>query len=151
MYNLRKFVFLLIAIFAMTSSFAQNSFNLKKDHDAIMVSDLSVSARFYGKVLGLKEIPNGGLGDHIRWFQLGEKIQIHLIESDKAIEKAKGVHFALSTSDLEGFMKYLKEKNVAFENWPGEKGVTNTRPDGIKQIYLQDPDGYWIEVNDNRL
>tara|TARA_R110000868_G_scaffold1389_10_gene10744 strand:+ start:3320 stop:3502 length:183 start_codon:yes stop_codon:yes gene_type:complete len=21
------------------------------------------------------------------------------------------------------------------------------RPDGVKQIYLQDPDGYWIEVN----
>jgi len=48
-------------------------------------------------------------------------------------------------------MKFLKSKNVNFQNWPGEKGTTNTRPDGIKQIYLQDPDGYWIEINDNKL
>ncbi|MCP9199644.1 VOC family protein [Gramella sp. GC03-9] len=143
--------FLLIALFSMTFTSAQNSFKLKKDHDAIQVSDLSVSARFYGKVLGLKEIPNGGLGDHIRWFELGEKVQIHLIEGDKKIEKTKGVHFALNTEDLEAFMDHLREKKVPFENWPGEQGVTNTRPDGIKQIYLQDPDGYWIEVNDNRL
>ena len=24
------------------------------------------------------------------------------------------------------------------------------RPDNIKQIYLQDPEGYWIEVNDDK-
>ena len=23
-----------------------------------------------------------------------------------------------------------------------------TRADGVKQIYMQDPDGFWIEVND---
>ena len=108
------FLFTAILFTAMTS--AQNSFDLKKDHDAIMVSDLSASARFYGKILGLKEIPNGGLGDHIRWFELGEKVQVHLIESDKETEKNKGVHFALSTNDLQGFMEYLKDRKVPFEN-----------------------------------
>ncbi|MUP47330.1 VOC family protein [Gramella sp. BOM4] len=144
-------IFLLIATLTIQMTTAQNSFNLQKDHDAILVSDLSASARFYGKVLGLKEIPNGGLGDHIRWFQLGDNVQIHLIESDKTTEKDKGVHFAINTSDLSTFMQHLKDKKVHFENWPGDEGVTNTRPDGIKQVYLQDPDGYWIEVNDNRL
>lgn len=48
-------------------------------------------------------------------------------------------------------MEFLRSKNVKFENWPGEANTTNTRPDGIKQIYLQDPDGYWIEINDNQL
>ena len=24
------------------------------------------------------------------------------------------------------------------------------RPDKVQQIYLQDPDGYWIEVNDDK-
>jgi hypothetical protein len=47
-------------------------------------------------------------------------------------------------------MEHLEASNVPFENWPGEAGTTNSRPDGIKQIYLQDPDGYWIEVNDNK-
>ena len=136
----------------MANSNAQsNPFNLNKDHDAIQVKDVNASARFYGEILGLKEIPNGGLGDHIRWFQLGDKTQIHLIESEELPEKLKGVHMALSTSNLEQLMSFLKEKEIPFENWPGYTNTTNTRPDGIKQIYLQDPDGYWIEVNDNKL
>ena len=136
----------------MANSNAQsNPFNLNKDHDAIQVKDVNASARFYGEILGLKEIPNGGLGDHIRWFQLGDKTQIHLIESEELPEKLKGVHMALSTSNLEQLMSFLKEKEIPFENWPGDTNTTNTRPDGIKQIYLQDPDGYWIEVNDNKL
>jgi len=28
--------------------------------------------------------------------------------------------------------------------------VVQLRPDGIQQIYFQDPDGYWIEVNDDK-
>lgn len=139
-----------VMLFASFAS-AQNEFQLSKDHDAIQVQDLEASAEFYGNVLGLKEIPNGGLGNHIRWFQLDNKVQIHLIESEDAIEKHKGVHMALNTSNLPGLMKSLEEKDIHFENWPGEKGTTNTRPDGVKQIYLQDPDGYWIEINDGSL
>lgn len=135
----------------MSSLSAQNPFQLNKDHDALLVKDLKKSADFYGNVLGLKEIPNGGLPDHIRWFQLGDKVQIHLIQSDEMTEKNKGVHFAWNTAELPKLMEYLKSKNIHFENWPGEAGTTNTRPDGVKQIYLQDPDGYWIEINDGSL
>lgn len=141
----------LITLFVMGLTSAQNPFNLRKDHDAILVKDVDTSARFYKQIFGLREIPNGGLGDHIRWVEIKDKIQLHLIESEEGIQKNKGVHLALSTDDLEGLMESLKAKGVDFENWPGEKGTTNTRPDGIKQIYLQDPDGYWIEINDNRL
>ena len=132
----------------MTLSSAQNKFHLKSDHIAVLVADVDKAADFYGNILGLEEIGNAGLGDGFRWFQLRNKVQIHLIESNDPIEKYKGVHFALSTDQLEEFMAYLKSKQVHFENWPGEEFTTNTRPDGIKQIYLQDPDGYWIEVND---
>lgn len=134
-----------------TSAAQSNPFNLKKDHDAVQVKDVAASAAFYGEILGLKEIPNGGLPDHIRWFQLGDNVQIHLIESKDLPEKNKGVHMSLNTSKLQELMEFLRSKNVNFENWPGEADTTNTRPDGIKQIYLQDPDGYWIEINDNAL
>lgn len=130
---------------------AQRDFIFRKDHDAIPVSDLEVSAEFYKNILGLKEIPNGGLPDHIRWFQLSDRTQLHIIESKETIQKKKGVHMAVSTDLLHAFMEHLRNNNVHFENWPGDAGTTNTRPDGIKQIYFQDPDGYWIEVNDNQL
>lgn len=149
---MRIFYFLIFTLLSMAYSNAQsNPFNLNKDHDAIEVKDVAASARFYRDILGLKEIPNGGLPDHIRWFQLGDKVQIHLIESENLPEKQKGVHMALNTDKLEELMQFLKSKNIYFENWPGEDNSTNTRPDGVKQIYLQDPDGYWIEINDGSL
>lgn len=147
---MKPLLFILLAMFSTTYSSGQNPFNFEKDHDAILVKDLAVSADFYGNILQLKEIPNGGLPDHIRWFVLGNGVQIHLIESEEIPQKNKGVHMALHTNRLHEFMDFLKSKNVHFENWPGDTGTTNTRPDGIKQIYLQDPDGYWIEVNDNK-
>lgn len=140
-------LFLLINFVAM----AQNPFNFNKDHDAILVKDVNVAAAFYKNILGLEEIYNAGLGEKFRWFKLNNLVQIHLIESAEPIKPHKGVHMAINTDDLNGFMEFLKEKNVPFENWTGEPGTTNTRPDGVRQIYLQDLDGYWIEVNENKL
>ena len=48
-------------------------------------------------------------------------------------------------------MKFLKDNNIPFENGKGEKNTITNRPDGVKQIYFQDPDGYWIEVNDSKV
>ncbi len=143
-------IFMVIFLFT-TFSNAQSSFSFNKDHDALQVKDLEVSAKFYSDILGLSEIPNGGLGDHIRWFQLGNKIQIHLIESEEEVTHYKGFHMALNVNDLPGLMDHLRSRNIHFENWEGEPDTTNTRPDGVKQIYFQDPDGYWIEVNDGSL
>lgn len=148
---MKTFYFSVILILMTSLSNAQqNPFHLKKDHDAILVEDVDASADFYGNVLGLKEIPNGGLPDHIRWFALGDDVQVHLIESDEVPQKNKGVHMSLHTDSLQEIMDMLKSKNIHFENWTGEANTTNTRPDGVKQIYLQDPDGYWIEINNNR-
>ena len=126
-------------------------FKLKKDHDALLVKDLDKAAAFYSTILGLPEIDNAGLGPKFRWFGLDNDVQIHLIQSDEIFETHKGVHLALNIDDLDSFMKFLKEKHIHFENWSGDPEVTNTRPDGVRQIYLTDPDGYWIEINTNEL
>ena len=39
---------------------------------------------------------------------------------------------------------------VKYGNFLGEEKKIAIRPDQISQIYLQDPDGYWIEVNNDR-
>jgi len=48
----------------------------------------------------------------------------------------------------DGFVKYLEMKQVAYSNWDGASNKISHRADGVRQIYLQDPDGNWIEVND---
>lgn len=124
-------------------------FNLTFNHYAINVADLQTSVDFYGEVMQLKQIKNQTQKDHIRWFGIGEHLELHVIQGDtEHIKVPKGVHFSLTLSNLEEFINHLDSLKVHYENWPGEAKTINIRPDGIQQIYLQDPDGYWIEVND---
>ncbi|SKB86015.1 Catechol 2,3-dioxygenase [Salegentibacter holothuriorum] len=139
----------IIILFAAKS--ATNPFKLRKDHDTVRVKDLNASVDFYRNILGLDQIDNGGLGDHIKWFRLGNKVQLHLVESDTVVEKNKGVHSAFNTENLSEFMEFLRTKNIPFENGKGEKDTFTNRPDGIRQIYFQDSDDYWIEVNDSNV
>ena len=101
-------------LFAAFSSH-RTDFGFKRDHDTLRVKDLEVSADFYQNILALKEIPNGGLPDHIRWFQLNDRVQIHLVKSAEEVQRIKGVHMAINTSKLEEFMDFLKKKEVHFE------------------------------------
>ena len=57
------------------------------------------------------------------------------------------MHLALAESDFERFRKSLTTQDISYSDWPGKAQAVSIRPDGIKQIYFQDPDGYWIEVN----
>jgi catechol 2,3-dioxygenase-like lactoylglutathione lyase family enzyme len=84
----------------------------------------------------------------IRWFSLGEGKELHLISILKEnVTINKGVHFALTTTNFDAFIKTLDTNRIVYSDWPGTPGKVNIRADGIKQIYFQDPDGYWIEVN----
>ena len=43
----------------------------------------------------------------------------------------------------------LKKFNIPYESWTGEKMTVTTRVDGIRQLYFNDPDGYWVEINND--
>ena len=51
---------------------------------------------------------------------------------------------------MESIINTLKKAGVVYEDWAGKKGSITLRVDGVHQIYFQDPDGYWIEINDDR-
>ena len=121
--------------------------SLKFDHYAILVDNLEISAKFYQDVLLLPEIDDKTELAHIRWFSLGNS-ELHVIE-DKVnkITHHQGVHFALAVNNLDEFRKHLEKQKISYINWFGKPNTTNTRPDGIRQIYIRDPDGYWIEIN----
>jgi lactoylglutathione lyase len=138
-------LFILLAFFGMVK--AQNT-NFTFNHIALSVKDLEQSATFYKEVLQLQEITNKTKMEGIRWFSLGEGKELHLISLLKEpVTINKAVHFALTTSNFDSFVKALEAKNIPYSDWPGNPNKVNLRADGIKQIYLQDPNGYWIEVN----
>ena len=118
------------------------------DHLAVSVEDVERSADFYRTVVGLQEIANRTEIDGIRWFSLGEGKELHLTSALKEpVTLNKVVHFALTTSDFDSFIESLRQANVGFSNWAGEANTITTRADGVRQVFLQDPDGNWIEVN----
>ncbi len=129
----------------------RNTMNFSIDHYAINVQNLEKSAAFYQDVFDLKEIKNGTDLDHIRWFRLGEQEELHIIQVDSLDKKIpKGVHLALRTDKFDNFRESITNKNIPYSDWPGTPSGVSTRPDGVRQLYLQDLDGYWIEVNDAR-
>lgn len=133
---------------AETEQLAQDRFVI--DHYAIIVADLERSATFYQEVMGLKEVYDATEKDHIRWFDLGPRLALHIIEDadNEQVVTGKKVHLALTMNKFEAFVEKMRDLEYPFENWSGEAGTTNLRPDGVSQIYLADPDGYWIEIND---
>ena len=53
-------------------------------------------------------------------------------------------------ADVDAVAQRAAEQDVPVSDWPGVAGAVSVRGDGVRQIYVQDPDGYWIEVNDVR-
>lgn len=139
---------LLLTATANFSMANAQSFDFSYDHLSIVVEDVDKSADFYANVLNLEETPHPDKTPGFRWFIINEKTQIHLIQKEFApFEKNKSLHLALATQDLDAFIKHLKAKNVVYDDWSGKKNTIKHRSDGVDQIYIQDPDEYWIEIN----
>ena len=127
----------------------QSQNNLKYDHQALPVNNLKITGDFYRDILGFKDIPTlVGTKDSHRWLANYEGKEIHLIFSNEKIQKTpKQIHMAFSPLDFEKFIDHLKMNNVVFTNYKLKAGVVQVRNDGIKQLWIRDPQGYWIEIN----
>jgi lactoylglutathione lyase len=123
----------------------------RTDHNAIYVKDLAKSAAFYKDVMQLEVIPEPFHdGKHV-WFRTGEHSQLHVIQGAADIVAHDiNTHYAYSVPDLAVFTRHLDEMRVKYGNWKGDSKSPQLRPDGVKQVYLQDPDNFWIEVNDDK-
>ena len=118
------------------------------NHLALSVKDLNTSIGFYKELFDLQEITNRTEIEGIRWLSLGEGKELHLISVVKdSISINKAVHFAFTNQDFDVFFTKLQNMKLDYSDWPGNSGKINIRADGVKQIYFQDPDGYWLEVN----
>lgn len=138
----------LLIVFNCAVSQDTTDFKFSVDHLALSVTDVNKSADFYMNVLKLKEITNRSKIEGIRWFVLGDNRELHLISVIKEkVTINKALHIGLSSGKFDDFVTHLTQKKIAYSDWPGKANTVNIRADGIKQIFFQDPDGYWIEVN----
>jgi catechol 2,3-dioxygenase-like lactoylglutathione lyase family enzyme len=118
------------------------------DHVALSVSDVDRSREFYETVFGMKNITDRAPVEGVRWLSMGGGGELHLlaiVEGEVSVNQA--VHISVKTNDFEGLVAVLDERNVEYTTWLGTEREFTVTEAGTRQLYLRDPDGYWIEVN----
>ena len=120
------------------------------NHIAVYVKDLKTSTAFYSDVIGIDTIPEPFHDGKHTWYGVSENSHLHLIQGAKEITKHdKNIHLCFSVPSIEDVIARLNKNSVPYESWTGEKMAVTTRVDGIRQLYFTDPDGYWIEINND--
>ena len=116
----------------------------KINHVTLHVKDVAASCRFYGEVLGLRQLPRPDFDIPGAWFSLGNQ-QLHLIGGRAAPVQSsnRGNHFCV---DVEGFDAYVGRLRDHDVQMVGPK----LRPDGGRVVFAPDPDGHVIELFDAR-
>lgn len=147
-----KHAIILTALFLGPSYASSQTFDLLLDHTTIVVSDLTESAIFYKHILQLKELETPwGQNAPVRFFSIGTDQQLHVAQiNNVAIEPSKVIHLAFNVQDFDAYLEFLIGKGIEYSNFAGDSVQPQIRPDGVKQIYLQAPDGNWIEINNSQ-
>ena len=155
--NLLALPCLLCIVFTFTTTMgqAQQKPRATINHIAMTVNNLQTSALFYKNILGLDTIAEPFHDGLHAWFSLGPKTALHVI--DKKLLPAgepfiqtysRGNHLCISIASVDEQIVVLKKNHLTWVDWAGTVYGITSRPDGVKQIWFQDPDGSWIEVND---
>ena len=146
---MKKILVFFIALFVTLICNSQSGSKARINHTAIYVKDVKASASFYQNIIGLDTISEPFHDGLHAWFKTGMGIALHIIQgAEVKKDYYKNQHTCFSMSSVEIFTELLKKKNILWEDRDGTKMAVTKRIDGVKQIWLQDPDGYWVEIND---
>ncbi len=145
------FILFAIGFFAMDQLSAQSGNRPKAvlNHLAIYVVNLQKTGAFYSNIFQLDTIPEPFHdGKHI-WYSIAPGVAMHVIQgAEKPKEYYQNNHMCFSVASVDAFVQKIKAQNISWVNAQGVAGQITNRVDGVKQIWVNDPDGYWIEVND---
>lgn len=107
------------------------------DHVSVVITDVERSRRFYGGLLGLREIARPRTFDFVVvWYDLGNQ-HLHLLLKDRP-DTVSPRHFALRVVDVAAARAYFKEQGVPVDE--------TTLIPGADRFFIRDPDGNRIEI-----
>ena len=145
MNNQRQLLFILSLLFikSLSAQIAVSGYN----HIGLCVKDLKESAHFYRDIIGLEplEVPDNKKATR-SWFKIAAGQELHLLSGRTfpvVNQDPNMAHFALTIADADPVEVYLKKLKMPY--------LRQQRFDGAWQIYIADPDGYIIELNEPKV
>lgn len=105
-------------------------------HVTVPVTNLSQARDFYGRILGLDELPRKGVGPGGAWFQIGPS-QINLLVRKKQNSDTIR-HFAICVDSIRAARKSLKTEGIEM--------TKTTQVGNINRFFFDDPDGNRGEI-----
>lgn len=121
-------------------------------HTMIRVGDLKRSLDFYCNMLGMKEITRSDVPEAsytnvmVGYGSEASHALVELTYNYGKTDYVKGDgfgHLAIGVRDIHGICKDLKAKGVSIPREPGPLKFGTTHI-----AFIEDPDGYWIELVD---
>ncbi len=113
------------------------------NHVSISARDVAESVRFYVEVFGMEPVATPDFGFPVQWLRLGD-VQLHVFEHTQR-EAPISHHVAIEVDDFERVLRAVRERGIedraTFGHW------LYRLPDGAAQLYLRDPGGNLIEVD----
>ncbi|MFQ5700281.1 MAG: VOC family protein [Acidobacteriota bacterium] len=117
---------------------------MKLAHTMIRVRDLDATLAFYKDLIGLREVRRKTIGDEATLvFLTDEKgaYELELTHNRDGRDYTRGDqfgHLAFHTRDLEGVIRDVERRGLSYRR---------SRPEmSSRYIFIQDPDGYDIEI-----
>ena len=142
----RCWIYLLLAFASIEGTLAQQAMKPQVDHVAIYVADLQKSVSFYKETFGFEQIPRPV--KFAAWLSMGKGTMLHIVAGLKEpVANSKWDHLAIACPDMAAMTAFLDTKHITWASIEG-KPEHATRFDGVKKIFIGDPDGYRIEIND---
>ena len=136
----------LVFVLSVGSAVGQQASPIVIDHVAIYVADLNTSIKFYHDVFGFERVPMPVT--FAAWLSMGHGVMLHIVAGRKEpVTNSKWDHLSLACDDMDKMTAALDAKHIAWSSMEG-KPTPAVRFDGVKQVFIKDPDGYWIEIND---
>lgn len=143
------FVAAVLFFSAGSRSMAQQRAKAVLNHVAIYVVNLQKTTSFYNDLFQLDTIPEPFHDGRHAWYSIAPGVAMHVIQgADQPKTYFQNNHICFSVGSVDAFVEKLKARRVPWVNAQGVPLQVTTRVDGVKQVWVSDPDGYWIEVND---
>jgi glyoxylase I family protein len=120
------------------------SLGRRVDHVSFLVRDVELALRFYVDVLGCRLVARPDLGFAGAWLGTGDSIEIHLVTPADGVDAGRppgaptgmANHVAFAIADHEATLAELR--GLGLDVREGDVG--------IRQLFVQDPDGNVIEL-----